>query len=132
MNAETKLHRSIMLALGHGGSRVFRNNVGVGLFVDGNQEGAARLLQGAGFGVHRVRFGLCPGSSDLIGWQTVTVTQDMVGQRMAVFLAVEAKGTDGRLLPAQGTFLKAVQDAGGVGGMVRTVEEARRLLWVPQ
>ena len=60
----------IMLALGgHPGIRVFRNNVGLARFPDGST----------------VRYGLCPGSADLIGWRTVTITQDMVGQPFAQF-----------------------------------------------
>src|SRR5690348_14183966 len=38
-----------------------------------------------------VTFGLEVGSSDLIGYQTITVTPDMLGQQLAVFLAVEVK-----------------------------------------
>jgi hypothetical protein len=33
-------------------------------------------------------------SADLIGWQSVTVTADMVGQTLAVFLSVEVKPED--------------------------------------
>lgn len=59
-------------------------------------------------------------SSDLIGWTTVTVTPDMVGQRLAVFTAVEVKDGSFKGTPrndrerAQEAFLKYVRDGGGL------------------
>lgn len=116
-----------MLAVGNGPVRLFRNNVGTALFT-GNQDAAARMLNSQGFAVHRVKYGLCPGSSDLIGWRSVIITPDMIGQRLAVFLAVEVKTQHGRISPAQTTFLQAVNGSGGIGGVARSVEGARILI----
>jgi hypothetical protein len=75
-----------------------------------------------------VRYGLQPGSSDLIGWRTVTITPDMVGQQVAVFTSIEVKTPTGRLRPEQQQWLDAVQAAGGIAGVARSVSEAQSLL----
>ncbi len=75
-----------------------------------------------------VRYGLQPGSSDLIGWRTVTVTPEMVGQQVAVFTSIEVKAASGRLRPEQRQWLDAVQTAGGIGGVARSVADAVAIL----
>mgnify|MGYP006273510687 CR=1 FL=1 len=77
-----------------------------------------------------VTFGLAKGSADLIGWTTRTITPDMVGQTVAVFTSLEVKTPTGRVSPEQRQWLEAVQAAGGVAGVVRSVEEAEELLRV--
>ena len=69
--------------------RIFRNNTGMA-YRGGKIETARRgvlCLKNA----RPIHFGLCVGSSDLIGFKTVTITPEMVGQKLAVFLAVEVK-----------------------------------------
>jgi hypothetical protein len=75
-----------------------------------------------------VRYGLQPGSSDLIGWRTVTITPEMVGQQVAVFTSIEVKTPTGRLRPEQQQWLDAVQVAGGIAGVARSVSDAEALL----
>jgi hypothetical protein len=75
-----------------------------------------------------VAFGLAKGSADLIGWTTRTITPDMVGQQVAVFTSLEVKTPTGRVSPEQRQWLEAVQAAGGIAGVVRSVEEAEALL----
>ena len=75
-----------------------------------------------------VRYGLQPGSSDLIGWRTVTITPEMVGTTIAVFTSIEVKTATGRLRPEQQQWLDAVQSAGGIAGVARSVEDALNLL----
>ena len=72
-------------------------------------------------------FGLAKGSADLIGWRTVTVTQEMVGTQVAVFTSIEVKTPIGRVKPEQQQWLDAVQAAGGIAGVARSVEDALRL-----
>ena len=74
-----------------------------------------------------MQFGLCKGSADLIGWRTVTITPDMVGQQVAVFLSIEVKTPTGRIRPEQQQWLETVQAAGGIAGVARSVEDAQRL-----
>jgi hypothetical protein len=94
------------------GARLFRNNVG-------------KLRDARG---RLVTYGLCVGSSDLIGYLPVTITPAMVGQRVAVFVAIEAKTATGRLRPEQRQFLRVVQGHGGLCCVARSVEDADALL----
>lgn len=111
MVSERSIQASIMLALGRGLSRVFRNSVGVTTMPNGNT----------------IRYGLCTGSSDLIGWTSQTITADMVGKQVAVFTAVEVKNAKGRATSEQRAFLTAVTRAGGIAGVCRSPEEAMAL-----
>jgi hypothetical protein len=74
-----------------------------------------------------VSFGLARGSADLIGWTIRTVTPDMVGQQVAVFTSIEVKTPTGRVKPEQQQWLDAVQAAGGIAGVARSVEDALRI-----
>jgi len=74
-----------------------------------------------------VSFGLCKGSADLIGWRTVTITPEMVGQQVAVFTSIEVKSERGRLAAEQQQWLDAVLSAGGIAGVARSVEDALRI-----
>ena len=67
-----------------------------------------------------IRYGLCNGSSDLIGWPPVTVTPDMVGKKIAVFTAIEVKlNKNGKYKATdlQKAFISAVKSAGGFAGV---------------
>jgi VRR-NUC domain len=100
--------------LSNGPVRLFRNNTGALQNKDGTW----------------VRYGLCTGSSDLIGWRTLTVTTDMVGSKLAVFVALEGKAKTGAATNEQTAFIAAVKDAGGIAGVFRSVDEAAQLLGV--
>lgn len=125
--------RRILLACSRDNTRLFRNNVGVGwagdaqkIQRDGNlyaRRGDVLIRQG-----RPLHAGLCEGSSDLIGWHTVEIVPEMIGQRIAVFVAIEGKSAVGRLRPAQVTFLDAVAAAGGVSTVARSVDDAVRAL----
>jgi len=113
-NQETVLQQQIRLAIGRERClRLFRNNTG--------------SLPDPRTG-RPVSFGLTKGSADLIGWRTVTVTPEMVGQRVAVFTSVEVKTATGRLRPEQEHWLGAVQAAGGIAGVARSIDDARQIL----
>ena len=67
-----------------------------------------------------IRYGLCNGSSDLIGWTPVTITEDMVGKKIAVFTAIEVKlNKNGKYKATdlQKAFISAVKSAGGFAGV---------------
>ena len=108
MATEQQIQQQIRLACSTGPARLWRNNVG-------------RLQDQHG---RMVTFGLCPGSSDLIGYRTVTVTPEMVGQELAVFTAVEVKSATGRATKEQTAFIEHVRQAGGRAGIARSVAEA--------
>ena len=97
--------------------RMFRNNVGTGWQGQVvSRDLGAIVLQNA----RPLHAGLCVGSSDLIGWKTVTITPDMVGQQVAVFVAAEVKTATGRLTGEQQNFLNKVRDAGGLAVVIRS------------
>lgn len=103
MNETTILQR-IRLALGRiPNVKLFRNNVG------GLKDAQGRYVQ----------FGLHPGSGDLIGWKSVTVTPDMVGHKVAVFVSLEVKTESGKVKPDQINWLHQVNEAGGIAAVVR-------------
>jgi hypothetical protein len=72
--------------------------------------------------------GLPVGFSDVFGFKTVHITQQHVGMRMAQFYALELKSKTGKATGPQLAFLGAVQNAGGLAGIVRSVEDARQIL----
>ena len=107
---ETQLMRQIMLAVSKLiGVRIFRNNTGFD-------------------STNKLRYGLIQGSSDLIGWKSITVTPDMVGQKVAVFVALEVKTTKGRATEEQKNFIAVVKGAGGKAEIVRSVTDAIKVL----
>jgi hypothetical protein len=110
--SEQSIQQHIRLACSRGSVRLYRNNTGTLKDQNGRP----------------VQFGLCKGSADLIGWRTVTVTPEMVGTTVAVFTSVEVKTATGRLRPEQQQWLDAVQSAGGIAGVARSVSDAETLL----
>ncbi len=79
-----------------------------------------------------MRFGLCKGSSDLIGLRSLEITPELVGKRLAQFVALEVKAAQGVLRPEQRAFLRLVQQLGGLAAACRSVEEAEQLLAAPR
>lgn len=77
------------------------------------------------------RYGLRPGSSDLIGWRSVVITPEMVGKKIAIFAAVETKKPGGGVeSEKQKNFIEQVIEAGGLAGFARSVPEAERILQI--
>jgi hypothetical protein len=70
----------------------------------------------------QITFGLCVGSSDLIGWTETIVTPDMVGEKIAIFTAVEVKNEKGKASKEQLKFLQAVRNAGGIARLTRYID----------
>jgi hypothetical protein len=102
---ETRISNDIRLQESERGHRLFRNNRGKFRTLDGR-----RIVQ-AGLSA--------PGSSDLIGWKQIEITQEMVGQKVALFYAVEVKTKTGTVADDQSRFVDAVNAAGGVGVIAR-------------
>ena len=110
--SEASEQARIMLHLGKDPRvRIFRNNVGVARFPDGSV----------------VRYGLCPGSADLIGWRTLTIGPEHVGQQIAQFVSIECKAPKGRTGEHQDAWYFAVKRAGGVAIVARAVDDVRGL-----
>ena len=124
MGNEQNVQKLIMLAASKAGAKVFRNNVAMAWV------GVSRRLSDGSMHIQNPRpleAGLCVGSSDLIGWKSVTITPDMIGKTLAVFVAIEVKaGT--KPSPEQLTFIENVRRAGGIAGIARSPEEAVALI----
>ena len=110
--SEQAIQQRIRIACSTGNTRLFRNNTGTLRDPNGRP----------------VQFGLAKGSADLIGWRSITVTPEMVGTQVAVFTSIEVKTPTGRVKPEQQQWLQAVQAAGGIAGVARSVEVAEALL----
>jgi len=95
--------------------RVFRANSGrawAGRVVE--QRGGQVLLDSA-----RPFAGMPEGFPDICGWESIEITTDMVGQRVAVFVAEEVKVNRGRLTQAQKTFRDILIEHGGIHRVIR-------------
>lgn len=101
---EAELMQKIQIEISRLGGRVFRNQVGKYRLKDGRY----------------ISSGLCIGSADLIGWYPIS--------NIAVFLAIEVKTPTGRIRDEQRKFLDAVNRAGGIGFIARSVEDMRKFL----
>jgi len=114
MNPETKIQNLILMALSKAGCLLFRNEsagawVGKVLHKDANQV----TLTDA----RMIRFGLAVGSADIIGIAPC-----------GRFLAIEIKTSKGRPTKEQLRFIEAVNNAGGIAGIARSVEDALKLI----
>jgi hypothetical protein len=102
---EHPIQQQIRIACSRGPVRLWRNNVG-----------ALRDENG-----RLVRYGLCPGSADLIGLKRLP-------SGLGRFVALEVKRPGGRPTTEQRNWLATVEEMGGLAAVVRSVEEADALL----
>ena len=125
MSAEHGIQNDIRNELA-GKALIFRANVGQAW--TGNK---VDKLPGNKVVIHGARpfnTGLPPGFSDLFGMVSVTITAEMVGQKVAVFVAMEVKDEKKKPSDKQKAFMKAVNDNGGRSGVVRSADDAVRVL----
>jgi hypothetical protein len=125
--AEFTFMKNVLAAFGRGSVRLFRSNAGVSWQGDEVQRTAKVVVLENPRAIH----GWPAGTADLVGWQTVTVTPEMVGRRVALFVAVETKSPRGRLTAAQRRFLAAVESAGGRACVARTLDDVAAALGPP-
>jgi hypothetical protein len=138
--SEHEIQQRILLACGRGDTRLFRNNVALAWTGQAQQITRAnyftigQTLRPGDVVVRNARplhAGLCKGSADLIGLRTVTIGPEHVGQRLAVFCAIEVKSATGRPTPEQTAFLALVREMGGLAGIARVVDDAAGILNYP-
>lgn len=122
---ESEIQQKIQSELSKGKTRLFRNPTS-----DGWSGKAKRLINGDVIvrNASYVKAGLVKGSSDLIGWHKVKITPEMIGQDIAVFTAIEVKSESGKATEEQVKFIKNVQMSGGIAGVARSVEEAKKII----
>ena len=100
MKSELVIQKEIMLALSQKGCTVWRNNTGA--YKDGNRY---------------IRYGLCTGSSDIIGISY-----------SGKFLCCEVKTAKGKPTNDQINFINVVKSKNGIAFVARSAEEAIQLL----
>ncbi len=106
---ESEILHDIRLAVGQlPGVAVWRNQVGIATFPGGR----------------KVPYGLCRGSSDIIGLRSIVIAPEHVGSQIAQFVAIEVKTDSGRHSLEQKLFLKLVAARGGLAITARTEAEA--------
>lgn len=107
---EKNVERLLILEASKIGMTLFKNEVGLAYTKNG----------------YPIHFGLCKGSSDLIGWRSITITPDMVGKTIGQFCAVEVKKDKNgayRATKEQKQFIDAVNKAGGFGVVANCKED---------
>lgn len=126
---ETNISHKTELAVSDLGFAMLRNNTGVFYAIKDHgfkrNQAFVNLLNKF---FRRVQAGLGKGTSDLIGWRTVEVTQDMVGKRIAIFAALEIKTDKGRASPEQIQFVNQVREEGGIAEFVKGDDGIEKLV----
>ena len=113
------------------GSRIFRNNVGLGWSGKKKVRAATpmKIILEPGDVVisnaRPVKFGLCEGSSDKIGWTQIVVTEEMVGKKIAVFTAIEEKSRKGAATAVQKNFISTVLSCGGIAVLAKSLDDLK-------
>ncbi len=121
---EKDIERRILVGCSGDGMRLFKNETGAAYRGSVTRHGGSVVINKATM----VKYGLCNGSSDLIGFRTVRITEDMVGKDVAQIVALEVKAEKGRATDEQQRFIKMINDHGGLSGIVRSLEEAQKIL----
>ena len=134
--SEGKIWRDIRDKLSKGTMRLFRNEVGNGVAIRHKHAftrqaiitACCELAQKMGGSGARIHFGLTVGSGDLIGFRSVVITKEMVGQKVAVFTSCETKTATGKVREEQTNWQRFVNEAGGIAVIARSVEDAENKL----
>lgn len=114
---EADVTPEILQAMTASGCHLFRNNRGVAKY------GPSQW----------VRYGVGPnGASDFIGYLSLVVTPEMVGHRVAIFVAPETKAqgatSSADHLARQAAWRDSIRSAGGIAGFVHSWEQGRALV----
>jgi hypothetical protein len=122
--SERRVIAEILLACSRGASRLFRINAGRGWTgrVVRHTKDEITLADPRPFR------GAPTGFPDIIGWTTITITPDMVGEQVAVAVALEAKSERGRATPEQARFIERAAAAGARAAVVRSAGDAARVV----
>ena len=119
VKSEKEIERKILLTCNKRGTRLFKNETGRAYRGNVTRSGKGVVISPA----YMIQYGLCVGSSDLIGIQKVKITQDMVGEELGIFCAFEVKTEKGRASDEQLRFIEMVKNHGGISCIVRNPED---------
>ncbi len=110
---ETNVQQLIRLEAAKLGLKLFRNNIG-------------KLKDATG---RWVSYGVGGnGGSDLLGWNPIIITKEMVGKTVAVFTAIEVKKKGGKATDEQINFIKQVNNDGGIAFICDDEKKIKLLL----
>lgn len=74
-------------------------------------------------------FGLGPaGYPDNVGYLPITITPGMVGRKVAIFCAIEAKTDTGVLAEHQARVIEELRDAGAIAGVATSATDTDELI----
>lgn len=118
---ESEIQSRIRIAVAKLGAVLFRCNTGLAWTGEVTRINPTTILIKNARPFHA---GLTRGGSDLIGWNSVIVTEAMVGRKIAVFSAVECKNPHGRITAEQENFLDQLNRAGGIAVIARSEDDA--------
>lgn len=123
MKSESEIQQLIQLEAPKMGVTLLRNNSGA------HKDETGRLVR---YGLGQISNTQPYKSSDLIGWTEVIVTEQMIGQRVAIFTAVEIKreswkATKDEREEKQRNFINWIKARGGIAGMVNSVDDFVKL-----
>ena len=113
MELESEIQKKVRLNLAKYGFKLFRNNVGAWMQPNGRP----------------IRYGLCKGSSDIIGFKKIKIQPDMVGKDIAIFCAIETKRPKKSVTTdKQMNFIKVVENSGGFACIIKSENDIESIL----
>lgn len=126
--AEGALLKKFMLEYSKIGSRLFRANSGrawTGKSVGPFKESKKVDVYPGDILIRKARpfHGMQAGTSDLIGWTTIQITPDMIGQSAAIFTAAELKTAGTATTQKQHAYIRTVNEAGGIGVIAKQLDD---------
>lgn len=122
---ESQLQKQVLVSCSGDGVRLWHNPSGSAYRGKVTRHGTGVIISHASL----IKFGLCTGSSDLIGFKTIEITPDLVGQKIAVFAAIELKREKGGVVSQeQKNFIEMILEHGGIAGIAKSIEEVKSLL----
>jgi hypothetical protein len=92
---------------------LWRNNCGLAVYKKGDRTWS-------------VRYGLCDGSSDLIGGTRIKITPEMVNREILVFTAVEVKVEKGKKRDDQIHFINFIKQSGGIATFATSSKDVEK------
>jgi len=122
-NPETVIQQEIRLhsQKAYPGLRLFRNECGTAVIKEPGEK------------PRHVRYGLSPSSPDLVGWRSLVITPDMVGQTIAQFVGIEVKTEEGARKNGpherrQKKWIDLINQSGGLAFIATSPDEANQKL----
>jgi len=122
-----------MYSLSKLGTRIFRNNVGmgwVGKFRRFERTTMVRVNPGDVIirAARPLHSGLIEGSADLIGWTPLKIREVHVGHTVAAFTSIEVKTPVGAVSAEQKNWAERIILDGGLAGVARSEHDALQIV----